>query len=521
MATTRSTSTLVHLWLGAALALLTAVTIGCSSAESEPTATTAEATTTTTTTVTTTDVPDTTSATRPPSTLVWEPCGRAECATLAVPLDHDDPSQGMIDLEVARWPSQRPEERIGVLLYNPGGPGAPGTPLVMDEVGWLFSSTLLDHFDVVSWDPRGVSEAARVDCVDNPGELLLHDPTPETTEEEALIEAAIAEYVAGCVERSGELLPHLSTMANARDMDLLREALGEEQISYLGVSYGTALGSVYATLFPERVRAMVLDSAIDLSAPLADWMVPRAEALERALTLMLQECAADSACPFHNDGEPFVAFDDLMVRLDAEPLVADDTEVGVADAMFAVFWGLLWERDWWDLTRALAEAQDGNGRLLRNLNAGLDEIIESLHAIECRNWPRGDWEPSQSTIDALLEVAPRLGLFPLADAAVDLCSVWPAEPDPPPPLTGVGAGPILVIGSTGDIATPLQSSRDLAERLEEGVLLVVEANDHGAYWISPDTLCVVETVDRYLTNFELPANESRCIPGDPQLHSPD
>ena len=133
--------------------------------------------------------------------------------------------------------------------------------------------------------------------------------------------------------------------------------------------------------------------------------------------------------------------------------------------------------------------------MLRDLVAGPDDIIEPLHAIECRNWPRRDWEASQATIDALLAVAPRLGMFPLVDAAVDLCRVWPAESDPPPPLTGTGAGPILVVGITGDVPTPLKSSRGLAERLEEGVLLIVEANQHGAYWVSPDKLCVIETVD--------------------------
>jgi hypothetical protein len=265
---------------------------------------------------------------------------------------------------------------------------------------------------------------------------------------------------------------------------------------------------------------MFLDSAFDLSAPLTDWIVPRAEALERALTLVLEQCAADSACPFHNDGDPFTAFDDLMARLDAEPLIVYDTEVGVGHALYAVFEGLMREGLWSDLTWALAVAQDGNGRLLLNLNAWMAEINESQYAIYCLDWPRSAWEPSQATIDTLHTVAPRLGLFLLVEHGVDLCSVWPAEPDPPPPLTGAGAGPILVIGTTGDIATPLETSRDLADHLEQGVVLIVESNNHGAYWVHPDNLCATETVDRYLTDLELPANEFRCIPGDPQLHPP-
>lgn len=377
---------------------------------------------------------------------------------------------------------------------------------------------------MVSWDPRGVSEAAKVDCVNDPEALLFHDPTPETVEEEALIAAAVGEFVAGCVERSGELLPYLSTVSSARDMDLLRAALDEDQISYLGVSYGTTLGSIYATLFPERVRAMVLDSGFDLSAPLADWIVTRAEAQERALTLVLGQCAADSACPFHNDGDPFVAFDDLMARLDTEPLILGDTEVDLGRAVRAVFAGLLFEEhpelpDWSDLMRALAATQDGDGRLLLDLALSFP-YIESLYAIECLDLPSSAWEPSQATIDALLAVAPRFGLFALQEWGTDVCSVWPAEPDSPPPLIGAGAGPILVVGTTGDIAQPLKSNRDLAEHLEQGVLLIVDSNNHGAYRIGPDNLCVIEAVDSYFADLEVPANESRCIVGDPQLHPP-
>ena len=146
--------------------------------------------------------------------------------------------------------------------------------------------------------------------------------------------------------------------------------------------------------------------------------------------------------------------------------------------------------------------------MLRDL-AGLNAGIESQLAIECLDWPSGS-EPSQATIDAVLAASPRLGPFQVEGPFV--CGLWPAEPDPPPPLTGADAGPILVVGTTGDTATPLQSSPDLTEHLEQGVLLIVEANNHGAYSIDPDNLCVIETVDRYLTDLELPANESLSFP---------
>lgn len=477
-----------------------------------------EVATTTTTTgpvIATTPVASTTTTTEPPQLLTWTPCGSAECAKLTVPLDHDDPSQGTIDLAVARRLAQRPEERVGVLFYQPGSV-MPGTPVIIDEAGFWLSSTLLDRFDVVSWDRRGISETSRVNCVDNPEELLIHDPTPETIEEELLIVAGSREFAVACADRSGDLLPHLSTVSTAHDLDLLRAALGEEQFSYLGVSYGTALGSTYATLFPARVRAMVLDAAFDLSAPWFDWAVQKAEAQERALTFVLEQCAADSSCPFRNDGDPFTAFDELMARLDAEPIVVGDVEVGLGHAKWAVITGLEFEWKWSDLIQALASAQDGNGHLLRDLGLPPPRI-EGLIARECLDYPRSDWEPSQSIIDTLLAVSPRLGRYHIEEHT---CEVWPVEPDPPPPLTGTGAGPILVVGNTGDTSTPLQSNRALANQLEEGVLLIVESNDHSAYWSHPDNLCVLDTVDRYLTDLELPANESRCILGDPQLHPP-
>lgn len=461
-----------------------------------------------------------TTTTKPSSTLVWARCGSAECATLTVPLDHDDLSLGSIDLKVARRPARRPAERIGVLLYNPGGPGVPATPIIIEAAQHGFSSMLLDRFDVVSWDPRGVSVGTEVDCVDDLNRYLAPDPTPETGEEADLIMEMFGEFTAGCVERSGDLLPHLSTMSTARDMDLLRAALGEEKISYLGNSYGAALGSVYATLFPERVRAMVLDGAYDLSAPYADGWVQRLEAQERALDAALLSCGTNQSCAFHSEGDPFTAFDRLLASLDSAPLMAGETEVGLGHALWAVYWGLMSEQQWPYLMNALAQARDGNGLRLFDLADPGDVLIESYFGISCLDGPTTASPPPQSLVDELLAVAPRLGPFEAQET--DPCDVWPVDLDPPPPLTGASAAPILVIGTTGDIATPLESGRDLAEHLEHGVLLVVERNHHTAYDPSLlDARCVNEAVDHYLVDLETPPNLSVCQHGEPQLQPPD
>lgn len=468
---------------------------------------------------TTTDVAPV-ATTGPSELLAWAPCGRAECATLTVPLDHDAPSLGSIELKVARRLARRPAERIGVLLYNPGGPGVPATPIIIEAAPHVFSSMLLDRFDVVSWDPRGVSVGTEVDCVDDLNRYLTPDPTPETKEEAALIVELLSEFAAGCDERSGELLPHLSTTSTARDMDLLRAALDEDKISYLGNSYGAALGAVYVTLFPERVRAMVLDGGYDLSAAYTDRWVQRLEAQERALNAALESCAANRSCVFHSNGDPFTAFDKLLAGLDDEPLVVDGTKVGLGHALWAVYWGLMSDQQWPVLMQALAQARDGNGLRLFDLAVPGDLLIESYFAISCLDETTTTAPPPQSVIGDLLSVAPRLAPFEVEET--DICGLWPAEADPPAPVSGSGAAPILVVGTTGDIATPLASGRDLAENLEHGVLLVVERNHHTAYHpLLSDALCVNETIDHYLIELETPPNLSVCQHGEPHLQPPD
>jgi len=403
-----------------------------------------------------------------------------------------------------------------VLLYNPGGPAASGTNVVLDT-WWsdVFSSELARRFDIVSWDPRGVGEGTEVFC----GEVLdLLDPTPETVEEAEQIEEQAREFVGACVEKSGHLLPHLSTVSTARDMDLIREALGEEQISYLGQSYGAGLGAVYATLFPDRVRAAVLDGAYTFTETES---VPEVSAADKALQEALEQCAADIECPFHSGGDPFSAFDDLMESLDAKPLMVDDFEVGLVDALFAVRVDLYYEERWPEVMQTLADARDGDGSGMTRLRWMLTNESQTALAMHCLDHPRQPAERAETRVVQQPADTPRLARF--QGHPIDLCTLWPVEPDPPPPLTASGAGPILAIGTTGDVATTLAMARDLADELEDGVLLVVERNAHTAYQprhlgsAVKDTQCVTSTVDNYLINLITPANGSICTHGDPEL----
>jgi pimeloyl-ACP methyl ester carboxylesterase len=325
----------------------------------------------------------------------------------------------------------------------------------------------------------------------------------------------------------------MSTVSTARDMDLIRAALGEDQISYLGQSYGAGLGAVYATLFPERVRSAVLDGAFTFSESDSSPEVP---ADENALNDALEQCAADVECPFHSSGDPFTAFDDLMDSLDTDPLTVEvdsldtdpptveDFEVGLADALFAVRVDLYYEERWPDVMQTLSDARDGDGSGMTGLH--WMRRYESFAYVAMYCLDRSRRPPEQADTPAEQPPADATGLARFRGQEVDFCSMWPVEPDPPPPLTAAGAGPILAIGTTGDIATTLAMARELVDELEDGVLLVVERNAHTGYIpgffgrVNPDTQCVTSTVDSYLIDLKTPANGSICTHGNPELRPP-
>ena len=465
----------------------------------------------------TTRAGSTTSSTPGAPVLRWTPCGQAECAVLTVPRDYGEPGQGSFDLALARRPAERPDLRIGVLFYSAGGPGLGGTAGLINGSA-RFSVDLRARFDVVSWDPRGVSAGSEIVCVDDPDYFRGLDPTPETLQEVTALEQRAGAFIAGCSERSGDLLPYVGTVASARDLDVLRAALGEEQISYLGVGYGGALGVVYASLFPERVRAMALDGAYD---PFAEADVLRAQgaaARERALAAILEDCAAEPLCYFHNAGAAPAAFTSLVTGLDAVPATVAPSlpRVDQGEAWRAVLFALPDELMWTRLTMALAEAQAGEAMELLLLS---DESVfraaangDAAVAIGCRDWPgRRGTRRTGSFAGELSEVGARLG----TEAAAFLCEGWPVEPEPAPAVSGATGGPILVAGVTGDAVASFESSRALAGALPEGVLLEVEGTGHGAYqpW-RRDHACAVAVIDWYLISLNLPRDGAVCGPDD-------
>lgn len=438
---------------------------------------------------------------------------------ITVPLDYSDPQGDTLELWVTRHRTTS-EGRVGALFSNNGGPGVAASSMASSVRGF-FLEPLIERFDIVSWDPRGTGvSGGSVDCF--PDEeydrfFASSDITPETDEErQALIDLA-QDFAAGCEEQLGDTLAHLGTNNSARDMDAIRQALGEEQISYLGYSYGSELGAVWATLFPDTVRAAVLDGAAHPDSGGVEPAKQQQMGFERVLNTFLAECSGDESCVFHNNGDAEGAFDALLADLDDSPLVVDEgrAPVGQEVAVTGTVQAMYSDRFWPALERALQAATEGDGSGLlalhdsyfrRDPNDGsYTNLLESFQAITCADDPeRLTPDEADERAAELIGVAPRL--FPFTTGSYT-CGFFPASADPRAEITGERAGPIVVIGTTGDPSTPLDSSRAMAEALEEGVLVTVEANQHTAYRSGE---CINEVVHDYLIWLEVPATDTRC-----------
>ncbi|MFP4512039.1 MAG: alpha/beta hydrolase [Acidimicrobiales bacterium] len=450
----------------------------------------------------------------------WSTSGSLDQGTLEVPLDHSDPDAGTIELAVARRPAADPDDRIGAILVNFGGPGASGVEMA-GFLSFLFSSDLRDRFDLVTWDPRGVGDSTQVRCGD--GELMdrfvAADPVPQTPEAEAEVEAIAAEFAEACERDSGELLPHLHTKASARDMDLIRAAMGEEEISYVGFSYGTVLGATYAELFPDRVRAAVLDGAYSRSLGLADKSEGQAMGFERSLNAWFDWCTPQE-CSFAAGGDPPTQFDQLFETIRAGSLPTDDPDgrrLTVGLAWTGVLAALYTPELWPQLDRGLTMARDdGDGSGLLSLADFYNERssggeYSTLHyaftAYNCMDSPAPTPAEEQAAVDAALDVAPRVG--PVFVSAPSPCEFWPVEAHgSDDPFSIPDAPPILVVATTGDPATPYEWGVQLADELDTGHLLSVEGEGHTAF--GTGNACVDRTVETYLVDLDLPDAGFEC-----------
>ena len=451
----------------------------------------------------------------------WNTCEgststEVECGNIEVPFDYSDPDKGSFVLYVKKHNAANPADRVGSMMVNPGGPGFGGSSLA-DDAEYYFSQDLIDRFDIIAWDPRGTGESTpAVDCVDTFDEYFGLDSPPETPEEkQALIDASQA-FNDKCAENSGTILPYISTRASAQDINSLRLALGEEKVSFFGFSYGSELGTTWATMFPETVRAIVVDGAVDPNASSIQEGMNQAKGFEGQLATFLKQCSERTTCEFHNNGDAEAAFDKLVLDIDAKPLEVskDRTPVTQGVLFTAVAQAMYSDYYWPQLSEALSAAQNGDGEGIlqlyddyyqRKADGTYGNELEAFLAISCLDDPGAtSTKEVDSHIEDFIAAAPRLG----GNFAYGYsCALWPVEQATKVSITGKGAGPIVVVGTTGDPATPLESTRKMAQGLEQGILIVVDANQHTGYGANN---CVVKAVDDYLIKLTVPAKDLTC-----------
>jgi pimeloyl-ACP methyl ester carboxylesterase len=452
-------------------------------------------------------------------TIVWKPCGSVQCAHLGVPLDRAHPDGPQIQLSLARHPASH--RRLGVLFTNPGGPGASGIDFLRGFSD-VFSPDIVKSFDLVSWDERGVGDSAPVHCLDNLDPFFDVDRSPDNPSEVQQNVSASQQFVDACKQHSGSELPYVSTAASARDMDAIRAAMGVDTVSFVGFSYGTFLGAEYGEQFPQHVRAMVLDGAIDPALPYDQSVIQQAQGFDHELDMFFDWCSKNSSCGFANGANPRAAYDSLARDIESEPIPAkvkgEDRTLGPAEFDLGVASALYpGESGFQDLGHALAQAAGGQGDRLvqfaddytdRQPGGKYSNETAAQYAIGCIDGP------APPTVDAVQQVAARAAQaaphFGATTTWLGLpCTLWPV-PTPRAPVTlhAAGVPSVLVIGTTGDPATPYTWAQSLAHELQTGHLLTYEGSGHTAYGRGSE--CIDGTVDRYLTTLELPPDGTRC-----------
>jgi pimeloyl-ACP methyl ester carboxylesterase len=451
--------------------------------------------------------------------LAWSPCESSECATLEVPLDYDDPGGRTIDLALLRVPANDPDHRVGSLVVNPGGPGQSGTDFAA-QADLAFGDPVLESYDIVGFDPRGVGESAPVDCLGDHelDELVAADPDPDSAPERREFVRLSQALVTGCAERSGDLASHVSTVEATRDMDVLRAALGDSTLDYFGASYGTELGATYAELFPERVGRFVLDGAIDPSLDFRELALGQATGFETALRAYVEDCInTQNPCFLGGSVEEGLArISDLLDQIDAKPLpTATGRQLQIGNAFYGIVLPLYVRDYWFLLTAALGDALDGDGSALlrlsdlynsRGANGYTDNSREAFTAISCLDDP-SSIPPGEVPAETpgFEKASPTFGdVF-----AWGLVSCRGAESTQEPlELDGSGAAPIVVIGTTRDPATPYEWAKSLAEQLDSGVLISRDGDGHTGY--NKGNECVDDAVHAYLLDGEVPDDGLSC-----------
>ncbi|MFF2084416.1 alpha/beta fold hydrolase [Nocardia sp. NPDC058176] len=441
------------------------------------------------------------------------------CARIDVPLDYARPDGTVVQIALSRVEAS--ERRIGSVLMLPGGPG--GSGLWMANYGR--DTEIAQRFDRIGFDPRGVGDSIpAVACLTGPetDAERAEPPLENTPEGIAAAELDLIDYAEACERRNGrDLLAHLGTREVSQDMDVVRAVLDEERLTAVGYSYGTRLGSAYAERFPQRVRALVLDGAVDPSADPVDDAVTQAAGFQQAFEAFAAACVLDSGCPLGTDAATAVrSFQELLEPLRTAPAYTDDPRgLSYNDAVSGVIWSLYWEDAWETLTAGLAELREGYGDVLLQVADQLEDrrddgtyagFTDAFHVIRCVDTPRIHDRAVVARLDAeYRRAAPFLDDGRATGAAPkELCAFWPVPNTTEPHTLSIPDLPrTVVVSTTGDPATPHSDGIALARQLD-AALITYEGNQHTV--ALQGVSCVDDAVIRYLVDLETPADGLLC-----------
>ncbi|GAA3128228.1 alpha/beta hydrolase [Planomonospora alba] len=464
-----------------------------------------------------------------PETIAWGSCADmrpadgqklpagTECGTLTVPLDHADPGGRTIELALIRIKATDPGRRLGSLVFNFGGPGGSGVdtlPLAAPAY-----TALNARYDLVSFDPRGVERSSGVRCggTAEMDDYNAADATPDTRAERARLRRAIAEFARACQKTSGGILPHVGTVDSARDLERLRAALGEDKLDYFGMSYGTHLGAVYATMFPGKVGRFLLDAPLDPTLSFRQRTLDQMKGFQRSYEAFLDGCVAKGAgkCALGADRESAdKKVRALWKRLDGKPLKVGARELTQGLAVTGIGAAMYAEQVWPVLEQALDTALKGDGRLLLGLadsytgrkpDGSYSTLMTSFPAISCVDTAERPSAAEQARTEAAARrIAPMFGGSGLGG----LCAAWPvAGSNAAKKVDATGSAPIVVVATTGDPATPYAWGPKLTKQLKTAVLVTSEGEGHGAYGVNA---CTTKVADAYLIDGEVPAKGTVC-----------